>query len=118
MKKDTNEIEQRLLNSASLDELIKMKMEEELSAEFVKSNEVVKTRLITDISQVRSDLIFSKQSVFKIFNRVNKTESYLNGLQAEAMLGLQTTIREKIKSGLMDAFSTETAYVKFEKIEV
>lgn len=118
MKKEINEQEQRLLSHASLDELIKMKMEEELKAEFEKSKEKPKKQVITDISKVPSELVFSKQAVYKIFNRINKTETYLNGLQAEAMLGVQTAIREKIKSGQMDAFSTDTAYVKFEKIEI
>mgnify|MGYP001805961041 CR=1 FL=1 len=117
MKKDENELEQRLLSQSSLDDLIKMKMEEELKAEFKKSKEKPQKETITDISKVPTNLVFSKQAVYKMFNRKNKTETYLNGLQAEAMLGLQTAIREKIKSGKMDAFSTEDAYVKFEKIE-
>ena len=116
-KKEEKDIEERLLSHASLDELIKMKMEEELKAEFDKSKQVIKKETITDISKVPEDLIFSKQSVFRMFNRVNKSETFLNGVQAEAMLGLQTNVREKIKSGQMDAFSTEDAYVKFEYVE-
>lgn len=116
-KKNDNEIEQRLLNHASLDELIKLKMEEELKAEFEKSKQISQKQIITDISKVPLDLLFSKQAVYKMFNRANKTETYLNGLQAEAMLGLQTAMREKIKLGQIDAFSTENAYVKFEKVE-
>lgn len=117
-KKEENELEQRLLSHASLDELIKMKMEEELNYEFKKSKEEHKFRVITEISQVPTELIFSRQAVYKIFNRINKTESYLNGLQAEALLGLQNAVREKMKSGQMDAFSTDGAYVKFEKIVI
>lgn len=117
MKKDETELEQRLLNHASLDELIKLKMEEELKAEFKKIKEKPKKEVITDISKVPTELIFSKQSVFKIFNRINKTETYINGLQAEAMFGLQTATRAKVKAGQMDAFSTDSAYVKFENIE-
>lgn len=118
-KKNESDLEQRLLNHASLDDLIKMKMEEELMAEFAKAkaNEKPRTKIITDISQVPKHLIFSKKAVYKIFNRINKTETYLNGLQAEAMLGVQLAIREKILSGQMDAFATDTAYIKFEKVE-
>lgn len=118
MKKNSNEIEQRLLNHASLDELIKIKMEEEMKAEFKKAKEKPKIEIITDITKVPVELIFSKKSVYKVFNRINKTETCINGLQAEAMLGLQNSIREKIKSGQMDAFSTDSLYVKFEKIEI
>lgn len=118
MKKNMNDYEQRLLSHASLDELIKMKMEKELQDELDKINEKPKKQVITDISKVPTELIFSKQAVFKIFNRINKTETYLNGMQAEAMLGVQNAVREKIRSGQLDVFSTDTAYVKFEKIEI
>lgn len=117
MKQKANEQEQRLLNQTSLDDLIKMKMEEELKAEFAKANEIPKKQIITDISKVPMGLIFSKQSVYRIFNRISKTETYINGLQAESMLGLQNSIREKVRTGQMDAFSTGDAYVKFEKVE-
>jgi len=118
MKKNEKDAEQRLLSHASLDELIKMKMEEELQAELYKSNNIPEKKIITDLSKVSTDLIFSKIAVYKMFNRVNKTETYLNGIQAEALIGLQNNIREKVKSGQMDAFSTETAYVKFDRIEI
>jgi len=117
MKKDEQEIEQRLLKNASLDELIKIKMEEELQAEFKKSKEQPKREIITDISKVPTELIFSKKAVYKVFNRINKTETYVNGLQAEAMIGIQASVREKVKNGQIDAFSTDGAYVKFEQIE-
>lgn len=110
--------EARLLSQTSLDDLIKMKMEEELKNEFAKSKIEPKKEVITDITKVPLDLIFSKGAVYKMFNRINKSETYLNGLQAEAMLGLQNNVREKIKSGQMDAFSIEDAYVKFEYVEV
>lgn len=115
-KKNTDELEQRLLSHASIDELIKIKMEEELEAELKKNKEVPVEKIITDISKVPEAFIFSRQAIYKVFNRVNKTESYINGLQAEAMLGLQGAMRTKIKAGMMDAFSTDNAYVKFEKI--
>lgn len=117
-KKELNDDEQKLLSHASIDELIKIKMEEELKEEIKKAKEIPSKQIITDISKVSDNLVFSKQAVFKLFHRINKTESYINGLQAEAMLGLQNAAREKIKSGQMDAFSTDTAYVKFEKIEI
>lgn len=113
-----NDYEQRLLSHASLDELIKMKMEQELQAELDKLSEAPKKQVVKDITKVPPELIFSKKAVFKIFNRINKTETFLNGLQAEAMLGVQNSIREKIRSGQLDVFSTDTAYVKFEEIEI
>lgn len=117
MKKSEHDIEERLLSHASLDELIKRKMEEEIKTEFEKSKQTPKTTIITDIAKAPTHLIFSKCAVYKMFNRINKSETYLNGVQAEALTGLQSNVREKIKAGEMDAFSTEGAYVKFEYVE-
>lgn len=116
MARENEEQEQRLLKSTSLDELIKRKMEEELKAEIEKAKIQPKKETITDISKAPQNLIFSKYSVYRLFNRKTKTETYINGLQAESLLGMQNSTREKIKSGQMDAFSTEDAYVKFENI--
>lgn len=118
MKKNEQEIEQKLLGEISLDELIKRKMEEEIRNEFEIAKQQPKKKFITDISKIPPHLIFSKQAVYKIFNRINKTQTFINGIQAEAMIGLQTSVRDKIKAGQADAFSTEDAYVKFEGVEV
>lgn len=118
MKKNEKDTEQRLLSNASLDELIKMKMEEELKFEIDKSKQQPEKTVIKEISKVPTELIFSKHATYRMFNRTNKSETFLNGIQAEAMLGLQNGIREKIKSGIMDAFSTDNAYVKFEYAEI
>jgi len=106
------------LSTKSLDELIKIKMEEELKAELDKAKARPDKKLLVEIAQVPKELIFSKRAIYRVFNRVNKTETFINGIQAEAMLGLQMQIRSKIVEGEMDAFSTDSAYVKFEKIEV
>ena len=117
MKNDEKDIEQRLLGNASLDELIKIKMEEELKIEIEKSKQKAEKIIEKDIAKTPTALIFSKFATYRMFNRTNKSETFLNGIQAEAMLGLQTSVREKIKSGQVDAFSTENAYVKFEQVE-
>ena len=70
----------------------------------------------TKISEVPKDYIFSKDAVFKYYNRHNKLETYINGIQADALLGLQNNIRVKILNGELSTFSTDDAYVKFEKV--
>lgn len=117
-KTNEKEIEQKLLSQSSLDELIKIKMEEELKKEIEKAKEKPSKKIITDVSKVPAGFIFSKHATYRMFNRTNKCETFLNGIQAEALLGLQTNVREKIKNGQTDAFSTETAYVKFEYVEL
>ena len=118
MKPKEDDIEQILLNNASLDELIKMKIEKEFKSELVKARKKPQHKTITDIAGVPKGMVFSKQAVFRLFNRKTKTETFINGIQAEAALGIQNSIREKIYNGELSAFTTDDAYVKFEKIDV
>lgn len=111
------DMEQMLLSSASLDELIRMKMEAELKNDFDKAKQKPKERIITNIADAPKHLIFSKSAVYKLFNRKTRTETNINGVQAEALTGLQTSIRDRMKEGMMDAFSTDDVYVKFEYVK-
>lgn len=117
-KNDLQNDEQRLLSSVSLDDLIKQKMEEEMRAHFESTQKVVKKSVVTELAKVPPHLVFSTKSVFRVFNRVTKQESLINGLQAEGLIGLQTSLRAKVKNGEQDAFSAGDVYVKFEKIEL
>ena len=113
MKED---IEQVLLGNASLDELIKMKIEQEF-----KTKKVTKTpekQVITDINKMPPGKIFTKDSVFRVYNRTDKTETFINGIQADAMIGIQTGIREKFLNKTLSAFATDDSYVQFEKAVV
>lgn len=119
MANKSQNIEEMLLTGASLDDLIRMKIE----AEFKTEIENAKTRktsnnnkIYTEIKEVPQNLIFSKQAVFKLFNRNTKQETFINGVQAEALIGLQDNVRQKFLNGEMSAFSTDEAYVKFEKV--
>lgn len=118
MKEKDEDIEQMLLYNASLDDLIKARIEKEFKEAEEKSKRKTETVTLTDISKVPKDLIFSKKSVFKVFNRNTKTETYINGIQAESMLGVQTTVREKMKNGETSSFATDDAFVKFEKVTI
>ncbi|MFR1671780.1 MAG: hypothetical protein ACLSWI_02420 [Candidatus Gastranaerophilaceae bacterium] len=117
MKNKENDIEQMLLNGASLDDLIKMKFEKEFKEELEKSKQKPEKKVYTDISEVPKNLIFSKSSVYKLFNRNTKCETYIDGVQAEALIGIQNNIRDKMLEGALNAFVTDDAYVKFEKAE-
>ena len=110
--------EKRLLSSKSLDELIKIKMEEEMKKEFERAKIIPEKILIKNIKEVPQEKVFSKNAIYKVFNKNTHQETYISGIQAEAMLGIQNSIREKIRCREMDAFSTDYAYVKFEKIEI
>lgn len=116
MKKEL--IEDALLSNKSLDELIKLKMKEEIKTLFKKkSNSLEKTK-IYNIKDVPRNVIFSKNAIFKKFNRTNNTISFINGIQAESLLGLDDNSREKLLKGDIEVFSTENAYIKFEYVEI
>ena len=119
MASKNDDIEEMLLSGTSLDDLIRMKIEAEFKDEIKKSKEQKakqQKREYTKINEVPKEYIFSKDAVYKFYNRNTKLETYINGVQAEALLGLQYNIRNKILNGEMSTFSTDTAYVKFEKV--
>lgn len=116
--KNKDEIEQILISETSIDDLIKRKIEEEFKTELENSKHTPVTRIETDISKVPAKLIFSKDAVYKVFNRNTKVQTYINGIQAEALTGMQTGVREKMLKGKQSAFTTSDAYVKFERIKL
>ena len=96
-----------------------MKIEAEFKDEMQRAKELEaqrQPRVYTKISEAPKEYIFSKYAVYKFYNRRTKLETYINGLQAEALLGLQNNIRNKILNGEMSTFSTDDAYIKFEKV--
>ena len=110
--------EEMLLNSASLEDLIRMKIENELNEELEKSKIKPEKKTYNDIAEVPKELIFSVNATYKLFNRRTKCETYINGIQAEALIGLQHCVREKMLQGCLGAFATDDAYVKFERVNV
>jgi len=117
MKKN-NDVEEMLLSNASLEDLIKMKIENELREELERSKQKPEKRTYTDISEVPHDLIFSKYATYRVFNKNTKCETFINGIQAEALIGVQHAVREKVSQGLLNAFATEDTYVKFERVNI
>lgn len=112
-----NDMEQMLLNNASLEDLIKMKIEKEFLADLEKSKEKPSKKVYTDIKDLPREKIFAKDTVYRYFNRNTKCESFINGIQAEALIGLQNHVREKMLKGELSAFTTDDAYIKFDKAE-
>lgn len=107
--------EEMLLNNKSLDELIKMRIEKEFMDDLKKSKEKPQKREYTDIKDLPKDKIFSKYSVFRCFNRNTKCETFVNGIQADALIGIQDAVRKKMLEGELNAFTTDDLYIKFEK---
>ena len=116
-QKDEN-IEEMLLSSASLDDLIRMKIEAEFNDEMKKAKEQKakkEKRTYTKISEVPKDYIFSKDAVYKYYNRDTKLETYINGIQAEGYLASDNFNRNKLLSGESSSFVSGENYIKFIK---
>ena len=111
-------IEDALLSGKTIDELIKLKLREEMQEAFKKVAVKFEKRRIYDIKSVPKKELFGKRSVFKKYNKENNTISYINGIQAEAMLGLDNVSREKLIKGESEVFSTDTAFIKFEYADI
>ena len=108
-----------LFSYASLDDLIRMILEAEFIEEMILANELNSKKVkktYTNIKDVPREYIFSKAAVYKYYNRHTKCETFINGIQADALLGLQSNIRQKIAAGELSTFSTDDAYVKFESV--
>lgn len=113
--KDINnsDVEKMLLTGKSIDELIQMKIQQDYKELQERAKNVPKIRKVTNISELSKNLIFSKSSVYKVFNKINQTESLINGIQAEAMLGMQETVKSAILAGKINAFIAGDSYVEF-----
>lgn len=114
-KMKNSDAEEMLLKNASLEDLIKMKIEKEFMEDLKKAKETPQKKIVTDIKSVPKEVIFSKDAVFRYFNRNTKCESLINGIQAEALTGTQHHVREQLAKGELNAFTTDDAYIKFEK---
>lgn len=113
--KDINnsDVEKMLLTGKSIDELIQMKIQQDYKELQERAKNVPKIRKVTNLAEVPKNLIFSKSSVYKVFNKINQTESLINGIQAEAMLGMQETVKSAILAGKINAFIAGDSYVEF-----
>lgn len=119
MKQPNNkDKEEMLLTGKSLDELIAMKIQEDYKNLLKEVKKPVKVSKITDKTKLTPEIIFSKKAVFKTFNKTTRTESYITGLQAEGMLGLQNDVRQALCSGKTNSFIAGDTYVEFLWAEV
>lgn len=108
--------EKMLLTGKSLEELIEMKIQEEYK--FAMNTPLPEVKKVTDITKLKINDIFSKKSTFKVFNKTTRTESFINGIQAEGMIGLQPNVREAIVNGKIHAFISGDNYVEFLYTEI
>ena len=68
---------------------------------------------VVEFSKLPAKFIFSKFACYKVFNRKNKTESFINGIQAESFLGTSKNLRFKLINREISSFATDDVFVRF-----
>lgn len=116
--KENKEIEKILLNDEAYNKMVHSKLEEEFVNELKFAKSKQNKSEITDIKSVPKDKLFSKDSVFAIINKNSKTQSYINGVQAEGFLGTQYSDREKLLNGEIQSFVNGNNFIKFVKVKI
>ncbi len=111
MKKD-NEIEKILLNDEAYEKFINSKIEKEFK-DITSENSKNKDKIIEEFKDVPSDKLFSKNATYLVMNKQSKTQSYINGVQAEGFLGSENTLRNKLLNKECDYFVCGNSYIKF-----
>lgn len=118
LMKENKEIERILLNDSSYENFVNTKVEREFIQEINNNSGIKKKTIITDIKSVPKDKIFSKDAYYLVMNKKSRTKSYINGMQAEAFLGGNNSLREKFLTLNLDSFVNGDYYVKFQKLKV
>ncbi|MBR1425244.1 hypothetical protein IJ579_06755 [bacterium] len=115
--KEDKEIEKILLNDKAYEKFLNTKIEKEFSDITDKVSQVSQ-KTITDIKDVPVEMLFCKNTTYLVMNKESKTKSYINGIQAEGLLGTDNTQRKKLCSKEVDYFVSDNIYVKFYKLKV
>ena len=115
MKKN-NEIEKILLSDSEYEKTVKSHIEKEFRQELKNKN--TSEKYITNIKFVPADKLFSKNATFEVINKISKTRSFINGIQAEGYLGSQNSDRLKLISGEAESFVSGNCFIKFVKVKV
>lgn len=110
---NNNDKENMLLSGKSLDELIQLKIQEDYKKAHINALKMPEIKKITNIKTLPTEKIFSKNTFFKVFNKTSMTESIINGVQAEALLGMQESTRKSLLSGDITTFISGDAYAEF-----
>ena len=112
MKKEDKEIENILLNDEQYEKFVSDRNEKEF-LQILKDAKTQKHIEIFDIKKAPKDKLFSKDATYLVINKNSRTQTYINGVQADGYLADKNLQREKIIAGLADSFIRDNVYIKF-----
>ncbi len=101
--------------SSSFDEMMMQKFAAEAQNELQEQKNKKKDCVIENFMELPKDLIFSVKSVYKLFNRITKTESLINGLQFESYIANNQSLKQKLIEKKIDCYASENYFIKFYK---
>lgn len=102
----------------SFDEIVTKRCEQEALEQMEEAKKQKQETLITKFEDLPSDMTFSKKAFYKVFNRKNKTESFINGIQFEGFLGSNKNLRQNILERKLDCFANDEFYIKFDNAKI
>ena len=93
-------------------------VEQQLTAELQAAKQQARRdnsapELITDFDKLPPELVFSSQSVYKLYNRDNGLEFLIDGKNLEARIGLDDALYNKLKSRSVKVFNLDNAIISF-----
>jgi hypothetical protein len=103
----------KFLKNTDIEQLIEKKIESEIQGEIEEAKKEKQTITIKEFDKVPKDKIFSLNTSYKVFNRKTKKESFINGVQAESLLGLNQSARNDLENKYTDNFTSNEYYVRF-----
>lgn len=110
--KENKDIEKILLSDKAYEKFINSKVEKEFK-DLTNENNKKESITIKEINDVPQDKLFSKNAVYIVMNKRSKTQSYINGVQADGFLGSDNALRQKFINKECDYFVAGNNYIKF-----
>ncbi|MDD3150847.1 MAG: hypothetical protein PHV68_08430 [Candidatus Gastranaerophilales bacterium] len=104
--------------SEQIDALIGQKISEKIAYEMAQANKKDVPKIIKDFYKVPSDLLFTKNTIFMLFNRKTGLKSFINGTQADSIIGIYNDIRQNLVNKVVSNFTAGEYYVEFASAKV
>lgn len=116
--KNLDQIDKILTSNVDWDLLLQEKMSKNADEEKKIAKNNAEIVIINKINDVPKKFILSKNASFKVFSKNSKEESFVNGIQADSLLGLENHLRQKLLNGEIASFSTDTHFVTFQMAKI
>lgn len=115
------------LSSEDVETVMLCGLAENVEQQLISELEAIKTHsqttvlaekeAITDFTKLPLEAVFSQNAVYKLYNRDNGMEFYIDGKDLEARIGLDDTLYDKVQSRSVKVFGIDNSIISFYKWE-